>query len=441
LSSEPVRGATGGFPKRILFVYWANGVLDDSWWPKAPDLSELPYCTEVLAPWRDKLLFVDSLSFETAYDDSLVHGGHDANVHMLTGKFALPGAVGFDRPEARGAGGPSVDQFIAQSILAKEALPLPSLTLGVRVRNNRPAQGRWIYGPDGSPIAPQQDPAEVLRDLFGVGIDPAVLARIRADRRSVLDLVGKDLEQFSSRLGQHDRGQVEAHLAAIRELERQLDPELARQCTAPATEVPFDPQDPAFFPQTTELQMRIIASAFACDLTRVATLQLSDSGGDSLTFPWLEEADHGGLSFPAGTFSGQQHHGIAHAGGGGEDPVTGPVKRRVDRWFGEAFASLCSILSEYVEGDETLLDHTAVVWMNNMSNGAGHHMGRYRGSVPTVIAGSCCGHFRTGRHVTQGTSKVSHTRFLTSLCHALDVEVATFGDPGYTTGPLPDLTA
>lgn len=425
-------------PKRLLLVYSANGVLDQSWWPTTRgSLDHLPYCTEVLAPHRAKLIFVDDLEYTTAYDDPLVHGGHDANLHMLTGRKSVPGGISVDKQTARGGAGPSVDQFIASEIAKTVPLRFPSLTCGVQVNSTNPSQGRWVYSAPGVPVSPIDNPQELMRMLFGVGIDPAQLDRLWEENRSVLDLVGRDLERYAGRLAGEDQHQVQSHLESIRALERQLNPTGLTLCAHPtATQSEIAAMN---FPQLAQLQMQIIAHAFACDLTRVATLQLADSGGERLVFSWLEGAEHGGLTFSPGTFSGQQHHQIAHAGGGG-DGYLGDVKRRVDRWFAELFASFCSILDGKPVGAQTLLDQTAMVWMNNMSNGAGHHMGRYRGGVPTIIAGSCGGALRTGRHAISGSAKASHTRLLTSLCHAMDVPIPHFGDSAYGNGPLGALT-
>jgi hypothetical protein len=81
------------------------------------------------------------------------------------------------------AGGPSIDQVVAESIGTTTAMR--SLELGVMV-TEASVLSRMIYGKSGDPLAPESDPVVVFDRLFGAA-DPLLAARRRANRKSVLD--------------------------------------------------------------------------------------------------------------------------------------------------------------------------------------------------------------------------------------------------------------
>ena len=99
------------------------------------------------------------------------------------------------------------------------------------------------------------------------------------------------------------------------------------------------------------------------------------------------------------------------------------------------FADFLRLLDSFEEGDGTLLDNTAVVWMWEQSNGGTHN----RRDMPIVIAGSMCGTLETGRRIDAGGTP--HNGFLVSLARAMDVPTEQFGDQAYSNGPLVDLFA
>ncbi len=93
-------------------------------------------------------------------------------------------------------------------------------------------------------------------------------------------------------------------------------------------------------------------------------------------------------------------------------------------------------LKNVQEGQATLLDHCAVLFMTDCSNGKTHSIAEY----PLFLAGSGNGLFQKGvhcRNVGENASKLGLT-----LLNAFDVEVSSFGTgAGYVTEGLPGLLA
>ena len=113
-------------------------------------------------------------------------------------------------------------------------------------------------------------------------------------------------------------------------------------------------------------------SAFACDRTRVASLQWSRSFS-MVRHTWLG--------------SSEGHHTLSH------DSNERPVLGAITHWYNQQLAYLLGELKKVPEGDGTLLDNTLVVYCNELHTGWDHKPG----PVPTIVAGQLGGALKTGR--------------------------------------------
>jgi hypothetical protein len=184
----------------------------------------------------------------------------------------------------------------------------------------------------------------------------------------------------------------------------------------------MDVQAPANMPAIGKLQMDLAAAALACDLTRVLSLQWTYAESNQ-SFPHLGFTDF--------------HHVMSHAGD--SDAAAQEKLTKINVWYAEQFAYLLGKLASYPEEGGTLLDNTAVLWCNEVGKGNNH---AHR-DLPFLLAGSCGGYFRTGRFVDYmagGAAGHPHNNLLVSLAQAMGLPDTTFGDPAYSTGPLPGLT-
>jgi hypothetical protein len=159
--------------------------------------------------------------------------------------------------------------------------------------------------------------------------------------------------------------------------------------------------------------------ALACDLTRVATLQWTNSATTKV-FNFL------------GPDITEGHHPMAH--NGYADPANRERLTRISAFYAEQLAYLVAKLKSMPEGDGSVFDNTLIFWTNEHADG--NHL---RQGMPYVLAGSAGGALKTGRYVVQ-PKQVAHNDLLISLLHAMGVEATTFGDPEYCTGPLKGLT-
>ena len=82
-----------------------------------------------------------------------------------------------------------------------------------------------------------------------------------------------------------------------------------------------------------------------------------------------------------------------------------PQIHAIDKYYATLFAYLVGRLDSFSEGDVKLLDNTATVWIQEMSDGNSHNLN----NLPILQAGSCGGYFKTGWaiNVDGGTADMS----------------------------------
>ncbi len=415
------RADGGNFPKRIVILFSPNGTVPDAWRPTGGEFDfRLSPILEPLAPHREDLLICEGLNMISARNG--LGDGHQTGMgHMLTGRELLEGDM-FEGGGGSGrvgwAGGISIDQEIANKIGTNNKLK--SLELGVQV-HGATIWSRMSYLGANQPIPPQNDPREVYGRLFGdLDVNPAELIRQQRRRKSVLDLVLSEYNALLPRLDAFDRQKLEAHAPAVREVESRLQLSVAGvsdTCVKPSEPGWPDHMEPGNYEAVGRLQMDLLTSALACDITRVVTVQFSHSVSQHV-FSNL------------GIY--QAHHDLSHEGDSNLDAQDKLM--RINRWYAEQMRYLIERMKAVPEGNSTLFDNSVIVWVNELGKGNSHT----RDQVPYVVAGSCQGHFQTGRYLRYpGTS---HNDFLVSLAHAVGhTELRTFGDTRFASGPLANL--
>ncbi|MFN9999995.1 MAG: DUF1552 domain-containing protein, partial [bacterium] len=119
------------------------------------------------------------------------------------------------------------------------------------------------------------DPAVALARLFGDSTASAADAwALRARRYAVLYGVMDACGPLRGRVGAADRARLDAHLEKVSALERRIASGLGA-CTAPSLGVPSGTDVSYDDDVTAPLRQDLLVGAFACDLTRVATLHFA----------------------------------------------------------------------------------------------------------------------------------------------------------------------
>jgi hypothetical protein len=159
----------------------------------------------------------------------------------------------------------------------------------------------------------------------------------------------------------------------------------------------------------------LLALAFACDLTRVASFEIS-TALNRIRYPWVQSMGEG--------------HALSHSGASDVDAKTQLLARQ--NWHSSLIARLFDRLSIIKEGDGSVLDNTLLFWGNEVSMGTTHS----HDNMPFLVAGGGW-QFRTGRYLQYKGE--SHGQLLVSLLNAMGVPDTSFGNADYSPGPLSGL--
>ena len=407
------------FPKRLVLMYTPNGVIPDAWWPKnvANETSwDLNTIHAPLASFKNRLLFLSGVDLTVT--SSGPGGLHQKGIGgLFTGQQLQSGELFIDGCGQRAgwANGISIDQELTKTLAV--GTPINSLELGVRATEND-VQGRIAYAGPGAPLPPMNDPSEVFQRLFsGFGQNDNQLADLRARRRSVLDTVQAQFKSISTRVSSEDQEKLEAHLSLVRDLESRLatGSNGSQVCVAPAGPAALDPTSEDNMPAIAALHLDMLATAFACDLTRIASFQISTSL-NHIRYPWLNSLGEG--------------HALSHEGPSDSQAVVELVARQT--WHSQMLANFLTRLSQIPEGSGSVLDNTLVLWGNEVSEGNTHS----HANMPFLMAGGGW-YFRTGRSVRY--TAASHNDLLVSVLNAMGNPTKTFGQPDTCHGALPNL--
>jgi hypothetical protein len=407
LRGDSHAGGTGRSARRLVVFFTPNGTIHNRWRPTVTG-TDFTFgagtILEPLAPVKRHLVVFDGIDFVGASN----HEGGMASMLTGNGNATSPSM------------GMSVDQFVARRL--GTSTRLASLDLGVQTSAwGANTQTRMLYEGPGRFVPPDDEPASVYRRLFGSMMPaPGMVDAALARRRSVLELVRTDLRDLHSRVGAEERRKLDAHLESLRRVETSLSsmPSPATTtCVPPALMVSNHLQNENF-PRVGAAQMDLLIAALACGTTRVASIQWTHTVSPTV-FTWIGQSEG--------------HHALSHM----SDSNTAGVAQFVaaERWFAQQFATLVSRLEAIPEpdGTGTLLDNSLVVWAKEMGDGRLHDCV----SVPFVFAGGAGGRLATNRYVR--FDHMPHQRLLVTICHAMGMDVPTFGDPSRGAGPLPGV--
>lgn len=380
-------------PQRFMMYQWPNGVNKDAFFPSG---GMIDATKPLLQPFAEKNLIGKmhmpiGLVYQHWVDGGKASKGHDTSVSLLTGTFN--GYV------------ESLDTKISNKIAETNQLPRKRLTLGVQARGTD--SSNTSFNEDGQLVTQELDPYKLFNELFsGPGMPVENLEAIRARKQSLLDFVERDLEQFSARLDATDRVKVEAHLTAVRELETDL-----QALGAPLDCGTVDPGpvqeigSMENFDGHLRLMSDLVAAAFACDVTRVVTLDPCD-GQMNKVLPFI----------------GKDWHDVAHA----QNDGSRDQKLRTDTFMLAEVAYIADRLNALDEGGVSVLDNTLIYCTNLMEDGSSH----YVGNLPTLLLGSAGGKIKTGGVATDLGPRPQNTA-LTAFAHAFGLDVPYIGDNKY----------
>ncbi len=399
--------------QRLVIMFSPNGIVPSTFWPDAVGENfELKESLSPLAALKSRSLVLHGVCDK-------VRGDGDAHMRgigcLLTGTELFPGNIqgGSDTP-AGWSSGISIDQEIKNYLQQNDQTRtrFGSLEFGVLVPERADTWTRMVYSGPNKPIAPIDDPYQMLAKLYGRAKDQEHL-------KSILDDVQEDLKKVRDHVSTSDRRLLEEHASFVREMERELQTPMGKAIEHAVPELEAGVrEDNDNIPKISKMQIELMVNSFAADFSRIATLQFTNSVGGA-KMRWLG-VDEG-------------HHELSH-----EPDSNEKVQAKlttINKWYCEQLAYLAQRLAETPEpgGEGSLLDNTLIVWTNELGKGNSHTLD----NIPFVLVGGGLD-FKMGRSLK--LPKVPHNRLLLSLAHGFGHRLERFGNPDYCGGgPLSEL--
>lgn len=408
------QGVQVATPQRLIAMFTHYGCMTDRWFPNkahgaltADDFTGLTL--EPLAPFADKILIPRGMRAMNEWTAQMKTGqGNDPHTQVVGSYFSCqPVTPNSDEPfDLQNPGkfnaaplGPSLDHVCARQ-LSPGGSPL-FMRVGNRGDNGQMAisysdAGEAARFPGvGTPKQAFSNLTQLFKD--GEVTTPDDYMAMRG--KSVVDLIKNDLETLERMdMSKSDKDK----LAAWKELLFATGGSIVGSA------------------QCNELQ----AEAMGLTSANIDKASTGSLGADIVTTKitdTLDTADiYSGvavlsavcnanpvifLKYPGNyKFTGlgatDENHNISHrignAGMGGACvPGVNDEILMIDEYYARKFAYLVGLLNSIDEGEGKLLDNTATIWFQEMSDGNAHNLN----NLPIIQAGGCGGYFKTGQVV------------------------------------------
>jgi hypothetical protein len=467
-----VAQAQTGSPQRILHIHRPCGTEMSKWWPTGglTDWVASPLISSFNALRSDMVILrgVDCPRKQAWLGDK--HGagmiamvapppqdkGTDLHVWPV-----LPGYTPAQQEDTNAKFFTSTDKTIEQLFLEKipalggTAIPSVQLTSSSESANSRSDCCLRVISyskPDPAaqfptPLWPESRPSVAFMNIFSkvMGTDPAQIARIQAQNKSVVDYITSGLTSVRPKLPASQVPKIDAHLGAIRDLEKNLNSTgggTGRQCMPPTLAALPTPAngmsalDAQHYAASLQ-QMQIIKTMFQCDITRVASFTFG-YGNSGIRFSNVLAAA-GLVDTYKDTKGGvitdtEGHHNISHNGG------TGYIEAQyiIDKVYCDIVAKLLADMKATPDGvgPGSLLDNTLVIFWNECSAGNPHDTV----DMPVLVFGGKFLNLQGGKYVQFGRSARTMADFWVQTAQAWGYsQMTSYGAAMWNKGAMPGI--
>jgi hypothetical protein len=386
--NAPVRAARGGGSGARRFVAVGNllGFQQKHFFPKTPGTAfEESTLLKPLSAHRDQLTVYRGL-------DHGLRGGHFAVHTFLSG-------VLHHESKKRSAGNVTIDQFIAEQVGPETRFP--SLTVGSEGGIHGGCQLSWTKS--GVRVPPITGPAALFEKLFVSESKQRRAQKVKETslQASILDTILEEAGALSQRVNQEDKVKLDEYFSSIRDVEKRIQAR-RRWADQPKPEPPFEKPADTNTVDDLPLLYELIALALQTDSTRVATLEI------------------GGSFLPQDLGIDKSYHSLSHHG---NDEAAIANLITLETYQLEHFNQFLTRLGSIQDGEQSLLDSTAVLFGSGMGNGNSHT----NTDLPIVLAGGGYGHGEFKQVPNKGLAKVPLCNLFVDLAQRMGVETESFG--------------
>jgi hypothetical protein len=409
-----------GAPLRTAFIYFPNGVIQDSWWPTTEGKDfELNRTLAPLAKVKDKLQVLGGL------DDYSANAGADGGGDHARAQGTFLTGTRIKKTNGTDVyAGISADQMMAQQIGL--LTPFRSLELSCDLIINAGGcdtdysciyQHNLSWSSPTVPMTPEVNPRLLFERLFGAG-SPQERAKNLAVRqqqqRSILDFIQQDTNSLVRGLTGRDRQKLDEYLTSVRDIEQRITAAEKSRASRPQPSADVPDGVPEKFSEYVKLMFDMMYLAFQTDSTRVASFMINGDGS-YIHFPEIGINDG--------------HHNLSHHGGKVEwiEKV-----RQIDTWYVQQLAYFLEKLDATKDVDgHSILHNSQILYGCGNSDGNRHS----HTNLPVLLAGNAGGTLQGGRFVQHGGVPISNL-FLSMMDRVGPNSITRFGD---STGRLANV--
>lgn len=403
--ARPVLAAEQDIP-RAIFIYVPDGVystLRDShgmvtqegtWHPTGdPFNPTLNLMTEAFAPVKEHITWLQGLN---------MYGGGGSH-------------QGGARKVLTGNGDDSLDIVLGRQPEIGGKTPIRNINLGV-MANFQAGTTDHVHYLNGISVKPEDDPVAAFNRVYGLSSVGADLGDYDP-RRDIISLTHRELAGLMQNdLGLDERVKLETHVDALNDLQKKLDGVSTSDGSAGGgicdvnsynqsgfnTESPDGVYPPFIhlednFKPIANLQVELLTRLLACDMTRVAGLQLSHT-----------------------TSNFRSHHSISHN-------FSSAWVDSLNFFYG-FIVDLIQSLKAVPDGSGTLLDNTIIYMYSCLGDGKLHD----HNDMPFMLAGGGAKGIPGNRQLRFGGE--DHTKLLVTIANIMGYQIDSFGTNGVSGG-------
>jgi hypothetical protein len=408
-------------PTRLVCIEMVHGSAGSNEWGASqnlwspattgPDFDLSPTSLAPLEPFQDYLTIISNTDVQGAEAVIPKEIGGD---HFRSSAVFLTQAHPKQTESSDVVVGTSLDQLYATRF--GQQTPIPSMQLCIETVDQA---GGCAYGyscvytdtiswsaPD-EPLPMIRDPRVAFDQLFGAGGSAEQRAARRRSSSSILDWITDDVAKLKRGLRPSDRRRMDQYLENIREIERRIQGIEAYNASGEVRELPEAPAGvPDSFDEHVKLMFDLQALAFEADMTRVFSFKM---GRDASSRVYPES----GTDKP---FHPASHHG------GNPEAVLDFAK--INQYHVSLVPYFLEKLQNTMEGDDSLLDKTMIIYGSPMADGNLHNHRR----CPLFVVGGANGQLEGNQHLFAPAGTPMANPML-SLMHKLGFDdMESFGD-------------
>jgi len=426
LDANDAKAATA-LTKRVIFIHFGSGTYKDTFWPSGEGtIGTLPSVTSPLESLKNEMILFQNLRQTGAGN----HGG--GQYQVLAGFGAYPGPEG-NTPDMEGAApnAYSIDEMIADkwgTQVLNLGIKSNSAEASFTKTNSFSKTGQLVFADDNPHSAFDKYFGDFKTPTGGTTTQTDAKANVVSGKKRILDYLKNDMKQISANLGPTDKQAFEYHVSALDKLNADVGSAM-NTGTNPAPSASCSPASIVKVPGVTNkwyheadntpkvytLQRQIIAHAFACNIRRVATLQMG-----------LSQLN--GHIYTEGVAPSKVvHHMLAH----GDNASDLADFARIQQGQMKEVALLAKHLKELTAGDHSIFDETLIYVATDIGAPA---TGHWSDNIATFMLGNMGGTLKGNKHINVKNKPYNHA--LVTAAHILGL--TDINSVGYTkhVGPI-----